>query len=90
MTTTGNWNGVPGSPCEHRSTGTRRAWCMTCQEWCYRGPDKLHCRWCEDILSDPGLSISRSVLIRWAQAIRDETGLDVVVEEIGAVLGGER
>ncbi len=87
--TTDNWTGVLGSPCEHRSVGPGRAWCMTCEEWCYRGPDELHCRWCEDIVSDPGLCISRSVLIRWAQAIRDETGLDGVVEEIGAILGGE-
>lgn len=28
------FDGVPGSRCEHRSVG-RRAWCLGCQEWCY-------------------------------------------------------
>jgi hypothetical protein len=34
--------------------------------------------------------VARSGLVRWAQAVRDEVGLDAVVEEIGAILGGEQ
>lgn len=90
---TDNWNGVPGSPCEHRSVGPRRAWCLTCWEWCYRAPG--HCAGCEDTrqcedAEDDVVSIARSVLVRWAQNIHDEIGLDAIVKEIGAILGGEQ
>ena len=30
----GNWLGGNG-PCEHRTVGPHRAWCLTCGEWCY-------------------------------------------------------
>lgn len=87
--TTDNWTGVLGSPCEHRSVGPGRAWCMTCGEWCYRGPAEVHCRWCEDWVNDL-VSVGRSALVRWAQYARAEVGLDAIVEEIGAILGGEQ
>lgn len=86
--TTGNWAGVSGSPGEHRTVGTWRSWCLSCREWCYAEPDGW-CRCCEGASDDPPIRVARSGLVRWAQAVRDEVGLDAVVEEIGAILGGE-
>jgi len=31
----GRFLGGPSEECEHRSVGRHRAWCLTCQEWCY-------------------------------------------------------
>ena len=39
---------------------------------------------------DDAVPIDRATLARWAQAVRDEVGLDAIVEEIGAILGGEQ
>lgn len=39
---TSNWEGVSGSSCEHRTTG-ERAWCSTCQEWCYPHSPCIRC-----------------------------------------------
>lgn len=82
------WTGVSGTPGEHRTVGTWRSWCLTCQEWCYSGAPDMHCTCCDDTLDDPAVSIARSTLVRWAQYARDEVGLDALVEEIGAILGG--
>lgn len=41
----GRYLGGPSLDCEHRTVG-RRAWCLTCQEWCYPTPG-LMCVRCE-------------------------------------------
>lgn len=86
---TERWDGLPDAPGEHRSTGVQRAWCLDCQEWCYRAED-MHCQCCEDVSADPPIRVARSVLMRWAQAVHDEVGLDSVVNEIGAILSRYR
>ena len=30
-----NWEGLPGSPSEHRTVGPVRAFCLIDSEWCY-------------------------------------------------------
>ncbi len=40
----GRYLGGLSEECEHRSVGSHRAWCLTCQEWCY--PEAM-CPRCE-------------------------------------------
>lgn len=40
-----NWEGFEDRECgEHRTVGSRRAWCFEDSEWCYR---TIPCRGCE-------------------------------------------
>lgn len=81
------WEGLRDSTGQHRTVGPHRAWCLDCGEWCYPAPE-LRCRCCDQVSDDPTVRVARSVLIRWANAVRDEVGLDAVAAEIGAVLSG--
>jgi len=45
----GRYRGGPGD-CEHRTVGPHRAWCLTCQEWCYPGAMCLRCTLAKDEL----------------------------------------
>lgn len=44
---TDDWKGSPDRDCaEHRTTGSLRAWCFDCSEWCYA--DGPACQGCAD------------------------------------------
>lgn len=56
-----NWEGLPGSSGEHRTTG-QRAFCLPDSEWCY--PDTtMYCSCCERTAG-----LSKDDLIRELQA----------------------
>ena len=38
-----NFEGLPGTTCDHRTVGPHRAWCHDCREWCYPSDPCLRC-----------------------------------------------
>lgn len=93
MSTQEPYEGLAGTPGEHRSTGVR-AWCLDCREWCYK---TYPCRCCTNTTPDAlrqkirdllrgaavdDVLISREQLCMWAQAVQDEVGLDDVVAQM--------
>lgn len=73
MTDAPNFEGHPGSDCEHRTVGPHRAWCFHCNEWCSPNGPCVRCERIRFVVLDPD---SDDDARRLAQAVID-SGLEV-------------
>lgn len=79
----GHYLGKKGSPSEHCTVGTYRAWCHACGEWCY--PDSP----CEgaDCCRAPEAAAAQQVATKWRERLAgDETHFLVERDDLSALV----